>query len=137
MRKLERTAILPFLLCYFKRREYACALGVFHVAPSNDLRRHPRLSSPKGTFIAWSTGARSLVSHIDNFALGGLFIHVEEPLPPGSYLQLLFDAPEGEVRASAVVRRAQPNKGMGVKFVAMQPEYRARLGRWLSTLSAS
>jgi hypothetical protein len=92
--------------------------------------------SPRGTFIAWSTAGRRLVSHIEDFALGGLFIRVAEPLPPGSYLQLLFDAPEGEVRASAVVRRALPNKGMAVKFVAMQPEDRARLGRWLNSLSA-
>jgi len=35
---------------------------------------------------------------------------------------LLFDVPEGEVRARAVVRRPSPNKGMAVRFVSMQPE---------------
>jgi len=107
------------------------------VAPSHDLRRHPRLPSPRGTLIAWSTAGRRLVSHIENFALGGLFVRVAEPLPPGSYLQMLFDAPEGEVRANGIVSRMQPNQGMAIKFVAMQPEDRARLGRWLNALSTS
>jgi hypothetical protein len=106
------------------------------LAPANDLRRYPRVSSPKGTFLAWSTAGRRLVSRVENFALGGLFIRVEEPLAQGSYIQLLFDAPEGEIRARAVVNRATPNEGMAVSFVAMQPEDRARLGRWLNNLSA-
>jgi hypothetical protein len=38
--------------------------------------------------------------------------------------------------ARAIVQRANFNSGMGVKFVAMQPEDRARLGRWLSGLVA-
>ena len=64
-----------------------------------------------------------------------MFIRVAEPLPPGSYIQLLFDAPEGEIRARAVVRRSTPKQGMAVGFVAMQPEDRARLSRWLNNLS--
>jgi len=105
------------------------------VPPENDLRRYPRVTSPKGTFLAWSTAGRRLVSRVENFALGGMFIRVAEPLPPGSYIQLLLDAPEGEIRARAVVRRSTPKQGMAVGFVAMQPEDRARLSRWLNNLS--
>jgi hypothetical protein len=72
---------------------------------------------------------------VANFALGGLFIRVEEPLPLDTNIQLLLDAPEGEIRARAVVRRSTPNEGMGVKIVAMQQEDRARLMRWLDNLS--
>jgi PilZ domain len=115
--------------------EYAPPPGVSTVALANDLRLYPRVTSPKGTFLAWSTAGRRLVSRIENFALGGLYIRVAEPLAPGTYLQLLFDAPEGEIRARAVVRRAIPNEGMAVHFVAMQPEDRARLGRWLGNLA--
>ena len=107
------------------------------LALANDLRHYPRVNSPKGTFLAWSTSSRRLVSRIENLALGGLYIRVADPLAPGTFLQLLFDAPEGEVRARAVVRRVTPNEGMGVRFVAMQPEDRARLGRWLGSLSSS
>ena len=103
----------------------------------NDLRRYARVTSSKGTFLAWSTAGRRLVSRIDNFALGGMFINVADPLSPGSYIQLLFDVPEGEIRACAVVRCSSPNKGMAVRFVSMQPEDRTRLGRWLNNLSAN
>ena len=51
-------------------------------------------------------------------------------------IQLLLDAPEGEIRARAIVRRTSPHEGMGVKIVAMHPEDRARLIRWLDSLSS-
>lgn len=101
----------------------------------NDLRRHPRIRLPKGTVLAWSTAGKRCVSLVQNFALGGLFIRALEPLPRGSSIQLLLDAPEGEIRARAIVQNSRPREGMGVKFIAMQPEDRARLGRWLNTLS--
>jgi hypothetical protein len=106
------------------------------LATSNDLRRYPRVPPPKGTVLAWSTHNQRLVSRVANFALGGLFIRVEEPLPLDTNIQLLLDAPEGEIRARAVVRRSSPNEGMGVKIVAMNPEDRARLMRWLDSLSS-
>jgi hypothetical protein len=105
------------------------------LATTNDLRRYPRVPPPKGTVLAWSTVNQRLVSRVENFALGGLFIHIEEPLPLDTNIQLLLDAPEGEIRARAVVRRTTPKEGMGVKIVAMNPEDRARLMRWLDNLS--
>jgi len=107
------------------------------VLQENDLRRYARVTSSKGTFLAWSTTGRGLVSRIDNFALGGMFISVADPLSPGSYIQLLFDVLEGEIRARAVACRSSPNKGMAIRFVSMQPEERTRLGRWLNNLSAN
>jgi hypothetical protein len=73
---------------------------------------------------------------VDNLGLGGIYIRTTEPLPPGTFIQLLMDVPTGEVRARAVVRTCQPHHGMGVKFVAMQPEDRARFARWLNLLSS-
>ena len=102
----------------------------------NDLRRFPRLNSPKGTILAWSTGGQRYVSNVGNIGLGGLFIRVLEPPPLGTSIQLLLEVPLGEIRARAVVQRVKLNSGMAVKFVAMQPEDRARLGRWLSSLAS-
>src|SRR5438094_7372308 len=53
----------------------------------------------------------------------------------GTYIQLLVDVPAGEVRARAAVRRSKHREGMGVKFVAMQQEDRARFAGWLKHLS--
>lgn len=101
-----------------------------------ELRKHPRLQSPAGSFLAWQTAKQKLVSYLGDLCLGGLFIRTQNPLTPGTSIQLLMDTPAGEVRARAEVRSARARIGMGVKFVAMLPEDRARLGRWLNTLSA-
>jgi PilZ domain len=102
----------------------------------NDLRQHPRRLSPKGVFLAWQSTQQKIVSHLGNLCLGGLFIRTQNPPSPGTSIQLLMDTPTGEVRARALVRSARPKIGMGVKFISMLPEHRARLGRWLNTLSA-
>jgi len=56
--------------------------------------------------------------------------------PRGTFIQFLLDAPVGEVRARAMVQRSEPKEGMGVKFVAMQPEDRARFAQWLKRLTS-
>lgn len=101
----------------------------------NDLRRYARILSPKGTFLAWQSASKKLVSRVENLGLGGLYIRTPEPPPPGSFIQLLLDVPAGEVRARALVQRSKHNEGMGVKFIAMQQEDRGRFIRWLNTLS--
>jgi hypothetical protein len=106
------------------------------MAITNDHRRYPRLSSPKGVILAWQTAYKRVVSDVLNLGLGGLYIRTPEPPPTGTVIQLLVDAPAGEVRARAVVQRSIPQEGMGVQFVAMQQEDRARFVRWLTRLSS-
>jgi hypothetical protein len=125
-----------------RRNDFNCELkesivrsGV-SVATTNELRRYPRLSSPKGTVLAWQTASKREVSRVVNLGLGGLYIRTSEPPPPGTFIQLLLDVPTGEVRARAVVQRSKHKEGMGVKFVAMQQEDRARFIRWLKRLSS-
>ncbi len=101
----------------------------------NDLRQYPRVSSPKGTVLAWQNAGMKQLSRVGDLGMGGLYIQTAEPPPPGTYIQLLFDVPAGEVRARAAVQRSKPKEGMGVKFVAMQREDRARLAGWLKHLS--
>jgi len=109
-------------------------LGV-SVATTSEFRRYPRLACPKGTILAWQTAHKRVVSAVDNLGLGGLYILTPEPPAPGTFIELLLDVPAGEVRATAVVQRSKPKEGMGVKFVAMQQEDRARFVRWLKRLS--
>jgi len=75
------------------------------------------------------------VSRLANLGLGGLYICTTEPPPSGTFIQLLIDAPTGEVRARAVVQRSKLKEGMGVKFVAMQHQDRARFAGWLKGLT--
>jgi hypothetical protein len=86
--------------------------------------------------LAWQSASRRHVSRVTNFGLGGLYICTTEPPPLGTFIQVLFDAPTGEVRARAVVQWSSPREGMGVKIVAMQQEDRARFARWLKRLTS-
>lgn len=89
-------------------------------------RRHPRVRAPKDLIIAWQTGTQRAVSRLETLAIGGLFVLTPNPPPVRSMVRLLLDWPQGEVRARGIVRRIGP-KGMGVEFIAMDPEDRARL----------
>lgn len=106
------------------------------LAQEGERRVYPRLPAPKGTIVAWQSSTKRLVSAVDNFGLGGLYIRTPEPPATGTFIQLLLDAPTGEVRARAAVQRSRPQEGMGVKFVAMEQEDRARFAGWLKTLSS-
>jgi hypothetical protein len=92
-------------------------------------RRHPRVKSPKGLIVAWETGSRRSVSRLETLSLGGVFIHTPEPPPVGSMINMLLDMQNGDVRARAIVRRVAPSKGMGIEFISMSPEDRARLNK--------
>ncbi len=94
-------------------------------------RRHPRVRPPKGLFVAWETGSRRAVSRLETISLGGVFIRTPEPPPVGSMINMLLDMRNGDVRARAIVRRVAPSKGMGIEFISMTPEDRARLNKQL------
>jgi hypothetical protein len=116
-------------------KERTLRFGV-SVATMNDLRRYPRVPSPKGTILAWQSASSRQVSRLANLSLFGLYIRTTEPPPTGTVIQLLLNVPAGEVRARAVVQRSEPKRGMGVKLVAMRQEDRARFTGWLRRLSS-
>lgn len=105
------------------------------MSEKQNARRHPRASISEKLLVAWKRGTERQVSRVENLALGGLFIITRNPPEVGTSLDLIFQAPEGEVRVRAIVRNAVPGKGMGVGIVSMQPEHRARLDRWLKRLA--
>jgi hypothetical protein len=97
-------------------------------------RRYPRAVAPKTLRVAWESGTRRAVSYLESVGLGGLFILTRQPVPIRSMVKLLMDVPLGEVRARAVVRRVTPARGMGIEFIAMTQEDRARLTKTLQPL---
>jgi tetratricopeptide (TPR) repeat protein len=86
--------------------------------------------------VGWQGGGKRDVSRVETLSMGGVFLCVAKPLSPGTNMELIFDVPGGEVRARAIVRHATPGRGMGVKFVHMQAEDRARLNRYIQHLEA-
>lgn len=99
-------------------------------------RRYPRVAAPKSLMVAWQSGTRRAVSSLESIALGGLFVLTRQPAPIRSMVKLLMDLPFGEVRARAVVRRVTPARGMGIEFIAMTQEDRARLNKALQPMLA-
>jgi hypothetical protein len=87
--------------------------------------------------VAWQSGTRRAVSYLESMGLGGLFVATRQPVPIRSMVKVLMDLPLGEVRARAVVRRVTPARGMGLEFIAMTQEDRARLAKALQPMLAA
>jgi PilZ domain len=101
-----------------------------------ELRRYPRVVPPKSVVVAWQSGTQRAVSYLESIGLGGLFVLTRHPVPLRSMVKVLLDLPFGEVRARAVVRRITPSRGMGIEFISMSPEDRARLTKALEPMLA-
>jgi curved DNA-binding protein CbpA len=100
-------------------------------------RKYPRVRAPKGMWVGWKSAKQTCTSLAEVMGLGGLFLHTANPPSEGSSIELIFDLPTGQVRARAIVRSLQPNKGMGIQFVQMRPEDRAKLNKYLSLQEVS
>ena len=98
-------------------------------------RRYVRVGLPKGMLVAWEHSGIRKVSRVGVLAVGGLFITTPDPPPVGDTIQMIFEVPGGEVRARAIVRDSQRNKGMGVEFTSMGQQARARLNRLMKVLT--
>jgi len=105
------------------------------VTAKQNMRRYPRIKAPKEILVAWESGSQRDVSRADNLGLGGLFARTQHPLAVGVILKVLFNTPEGEVRARATVRHSVTGLGMGLEIVSMEHEHRSRLDRWLKKLA--
>ncbi|HXN97570.1 MAG TPA: DnaJ domain-containing protein [Candidatus Acidoferrales bacterium] len=100
-------------------------------------RKYPRIRAPKGLWVAWKSSAQQTTSRAEVMGLGGLFLQAAQAPSDGSYIELIFDLPTGQVRGRAIVRDSKPGKGMGIQFVQMKPEDRAKLHRFLTSLQTA
>lgn len=107
------------------------------VAETRKTRRYVRVELPKGMLVAWEHSGGRKTSRVKVLAVGGLFISTPEPPPVGEVIRLIFEVPNGEVRARAMIRDSQKGKGMGVEFTAMGQEARARLLRLMKILAGA
>jgi PilZ domain len=83
-------------------------------------RRHTsRVEAKESVYAFWSCGGQEGLSRVRDLGPAGLFIEtpVEENL--GALVTLHFLADEGQIRASAEVRRTRPGQGVGLKFIAI------------------
>jgi hypothetical protein len=97
-------------------------------------RKYERIELPKGMIVAWQGGGRREVARISSLSLGGVFIRTPVPPAAGTFLQMVFEIPGGDIRARGTVVYSRPDKGMGVQFRGMEAEQRARLAQLLKRL---
>ena len=95
--------------------------------PSFSSRRTLRVDTVEGSSVYWHCNGREDVSPVRDISFGGLFIETSTPRPVGAAARIEFLAQEGQIRADAVVRHVEPNKGLGLKFTAMPMQDRPRL----------
>jgi hypothetical protein len=69
--------------------------------------------------------------------MGGLFIETDTPPVAGMSAKLHFLVQEGQIRADAVVRHAEPGRGLGLRFTAVHNEDRLRLTELMRRLRGS
>lgn len=100
-------------------------------------RRHPRTKMRKVFLVAWQGGGRRGASRARNVCLGGIYIDTRNPADVGDILDLIFDAPQGEVRTRAIVRSMHMGRGMGVEFIGLNFLERHRLHVMLKDLLAN
>jgi hypothetical protein len=105
------------------------------MATKQKSRRYTRVGLPKGMLVAWEHSDVRKVSRVSVLALGGIFISTPKPPPVGETIRLVFEVPGGDVRARAIVRDSQQGKGMGIEFIAMDPDARTRLILLMKTLA--
>jgi tetratricopeptide (TPR) repeat protein len=100
-------------------------------------RKYPRIRVPKGMRVGWKSVSQTGTSRAENMGLGGIYLHAVNPPGEGSSIDLILELTTGQVRARAIVRTVNSGKGMGVQFVQMKPDDRAKLNRYISQQEAS
>ena len=97
-------------------------------------RSTSRINTPEGVWVYWQCNGRDEASRVDNLSLGGLFVETAKPGPVGSTVKLDFLVEEGQIRAEAIVRRAEPGRGLGLKFTAINDGDRSRMAALMNRI---
>jgi hypothetical protein len=97
-------------------------------------RSHSRVEALVNVYIFWRSDGREDVATVKNLSFSGLFIETEKPKDPGDTAELHFLVQEGQIRADAVVRRAKPGQGLGLRLRAVHNDDRRRLAELMKRL---
>jgi hypothetical protein len=104
------------------------------VSPASKARCYPRIGLPKGMQVGWEKAGKWSLAQVATLGGGGLFVTTTEPAGVGDVIQLYFQIPGDEVRASATVRSCETGRGMGVEFTTIDPALQERLQRLVARL---
>lgn len=108
-------------------------------------RRHPRFVTSTRVEIRTEDRGELRALWTENISKGGLFVRTEEPPPMRARVEVQLETPDGAITLSAEVvhqidAAAAANlghpAGVGLQFVNLSPEVRARIERYVDGLAA-
>ena len=73
----------------------------------------PRVETHDGVFVDWCCFGLEDISRVRNLSLDGLFVETAKSRSMGSTVKLEFLVQEGQIRADAVVKRAEARPWIG------------------------
>lgn len=100
---------------------------------SHSRRFTSRVETPEGVWVDWRWAGREDISLVRNMSLGGLFVQTPKS-GVCSTTKLEFLVQEGQIKADAVVRHAEPGRGVGLRFTAVHHEDRPRVAELMKRL---
>lgn len=100
---------------------------MLHQPMSNARRFTSRVATPDGVWVYWSADGRDDTARVRNLSLGGLFIETSASKNVDSTVKLDFLVQEGQITAHTVVRRAEPGRGLALKFTTVPQRDKLRL----------
>jgi hypothetical protein len=100
-------------------------------------RFYSRIETPGDIWVYWRCNERDEAARVRDVSLGGLFIETDKPKAVGLTAKVDFLVQEGQIRADAVVRHAEPGRGLGLKFTAVSDGDRAQFIALLNRLRSS
>jgi hypothetical protein len=111
--------------------------AVLPETPLNSRRFSTRIKLQDHVCVYWSCAGKDDLSPIRNLSSGGLLI--ESPRRPvvGATARLDFLVPEGRIRAEAVIKRLEPDRGVAMKFTAVHENDRLCLAQFMKRLHRS
>jgi hypothetical protein len=96
-----------------------------------------RVATPGNVYLYWSSVGYGDTSRVRDLSSRGLFVQTRQSRSVGAKTKLHFLVEEGQIRAEAVVRRAEPGSGLGLQFTAVHEDDRRRLADLMRRLRGS
>lgn len=94
----------------------------------------PRAEAGDPVYTFWYCDGQAELSHVRNLNLGGIFIETSVRKELGALVELHFLVSEGQICARAAVCHAEPGRGLGLKFTAINDRDRLHFGALMRRL---
>src|SRR5260370_39420828 len=82
-------------------------------------RANYRIAVLLDVWVCWNCNGREDISGVRDMSIGGLFFNTQLPPGSGTPKKIPFLVHERKMRADAFVRRAGPQRGLGLKITSI------------------